>query len=278
MIDGDRVFYHYLQKDLRRSDIWIFQMLAARLVVALGIWLHPSIYAQLPVLLPFAVRDPEARGNKSKGILDQWGSPNQDGLFRDDNSLVKGLPRSLLVQSPGRLYKSRRIGNGFVASHVWREVGPSLLAARDKHLFSFVPNLIWLPGQVAALTDREGSFVQTYVQAIAHHVYRPVAVRDSVREIVESLWERLPVPAGVPEEGLPNEEDLNFFLPSNRWLSGRVRTISAIIRGLESSLNGTVFAGKMVSARYADGLAKLGRPIRQRLFDDLRAYLAELGA
>src|SRR5579859_7420677 len=106
-------------------------------------------------------------------------------------------------------------------------------------------NLVWLPGQVAALTDREGSFVQTYVQAIARHIYRPVPVRDSVRELVDSLWERLPKPMGVPEEGLPRVEDLNFFVPSDRWISGRVAAIVTVIRGLDSSLGGTALAGKV---------------------------------
>ena len=74
-VDGDRLFYHFLQKELLQSDIWLFQMLIARLITSLGIWLHPDVYERLPVMLPFAVRDPLSRGNKAQGIVDQWGSP-----------------------------------------------------------------------------------------------------------------------------------------------------------------------------------------------------------
>ena len=36
-IDGKRLFYHYLQKDLQENDVWLFQMFTARLVVALHV-------------------------------------------------------------------------------------------------------------------------------------------------------------------------------------------------------------------------------------------------
>ena len=41
-LDAARLFYHYLQKELLQNDIWLFQMLTARLVAALGIWLDPA--------------------------------------------------------------------------------------------------------------------------------------------------------------------------------------------------------------------------------------------
>ena len=40
-LDGSEVLYGYLQHELLRSDVWLFQMLAARLIVGLGIWLEP---------------------------------------------------------------------------------------------------------------------------------------------------------------------------------------------------------------------------------------------
>jgi hypothetical protein len=57
-VDGNHILYHFLEKDLRERDIWLFQMLAARLFTALGIWFNPKTYAVCPVLLPFVVRDP----------------------------------------------------------------------------------------------------------------------------------------------------------------------------------------------------------------------------
>lgn len=60
-IDGEHILHHYLQKNLRERDVWLFQMLTARLMAELGIWLDPAIYQRFPILLPFAVRDPSCR-------------------------------------------------------------------------------------------------------------------------------------------------------------------------------------------------------------------------
>jgi hypothetical protein len=69
------------------------------------------------------------------------------------------------------------MGTSFVASHVWRELVPSGQASRERATYSFVPNLVWLPAQVSKLSDREGSFVQTYLQALSWKIWSyPVSV------------------------------------------------------------------------------------------------------
>ena len=163
-VDGNNILYHYLQKDLYESDVWLFQMLSAKLVASLGIWFHPETYQQLPIILPFVVRDPSCRKRK-ENETEAWGSPNDMGYLRDDNSLVKSLPKSLQIISPKQfLYQEKKIGNGFVASHVWRKINNSVvdadLASRDPLLNTFIPNLVWLPAQVSKLSDREGDFTQ----------------------------------------------------------------------------------------------------------------------
>ncbi len=35
-VDGSHILYHYLQKNLLTEDIWLFQMLLARLVTSQG--------------------------------------------------------------------------------------------------------------------------------------------------------------------------------------------------------------------------------------------------
>ncbi len=47
-VDGGNVLYHYLQKTLQEEDIWLFQMLVAKLIVALGVWFPPHVYASFP--------------------------------------------------------------------------------------------------------------------------------------------------------------------------------------------------------------------------------------
>jgi len=176
-IDGENVLYHYLQKDLLIKDVWLFQMLAAKLVASLGIWFHPDIYKKIPVLLPYARRDATCRKNCNKNRIEEWGSPDKNGFFRDDNSLIKNIPKRLIIKSSLKdIYDTRKIGSGFVACHIWRTLNVQgrkktrILAAQNPLTYSFIPNLVWLPRQVAKLTDREGSFTQLYLQAVAYKI------------------------------------------------------------------------------------------------------------
>ena len=112
---------------------------------------------------PAAVCRPRSRESREQGegLPDQWGAPDEQARFRDDNSLVKSLPRSLEIENAHNLLLHRRpLGTGFVASHAWRQLAPSGAAARNPATYSFVPNLVWLPLQVSKLTDREGHFVR----------------------------------------------------------------------------------------------------------------------
>lgn len=272
-INGNRLFYHFLQKELFERDVWLFQMFTTRLVVALGIWLHPSIYRDLPLLVPYAVRDPHSRGNKKLRLADSWGSPNAQGYFRDDNSLVKRVPSTLRVASSSPLYSGKRIGTGFVAAHVWQRFADGARAARHPLTYSFVPNLVWLPSEVAALTDRHESFVQTYMQAIAVKIYRSEDVQDPFRPIVDEAWNLLPMPTGVPEQGLPSLDELNFFQPTETWLRMRLKKIRVVSDALSAVLDGTPLAGKVISDRYSTGLNKMGRREAKELKHHLEMLL-----
>jgi hypothetical protein len=108
--------------------------------------------------VPYAVRDPHARkDHPRKGAPDEWGKPFPNGLFRDDNSLIKGIPRSLRINGVNPRFNDARIGRGFVAAHVFpRLVGSRRkLSVRDPLTYSFVPNLVWLPSELAKLTDHD---------------------------------------------------------------------------------------------------------------------------
>jgi hypothetical protein len=278
-IDGDNVLYHYLQKDLLVTDIWLFQMLLARLIVSLGIWMSPRVYQRMPLLVPFAVRDPSCRGNPEKGLPDQWGAPNADGVFRDDNSLVKNIPKSLVIVSEKNgYYANGTIAKGFVASHVWRQLQSATLASRERWTYSFVPNLVWLPTQVSKLSDREGSFVQTYLQAVSVKIYRDTPVAAPIRPIVESAWQRLPLPVGIPQQGLPDVANLNFFEPETSWFDRRIKTVRSVVEGLELVTSGQAQAQKIFSSRYTAGLPSVAPAKVQILLQLLAEYLAAVEA
>jgi hypothetical protein len=277
-LDGGAVLYGYLQHELLSSDVWLFQMLTARLIVGLGVWLGPEIYARHPLLRPHAVRDPAARGNAARGMPDEWGAPNGEGLFRDDNSLIKRMPYSLTVRAPrNRRYNGARLERGFVASHVWRTLeGDGGLASRNRLTYSFVPNLVWLPREISMLTDREGSFVQEYIQAISLKLYRRLPVSDALRPLVEESWSLLPEPRGVPSEGLPDVSELNIFVPTERFFGTRRRDLERVIEALRLLRQGGHLTGKVVASRYGAGLSKLSRRDVGKLERTLDTYRAAL--
>ncbi|MCB0857336.1 MAG: hypothetical protein KDB57_04345 [Solirubrobacterales bacterium] len=273
-LDGRSVLYGYLQGELLRSDVWLFQMLVARLVVGLGVWASPEIYARYPLLRPYAVRDPKCRGNKKKGIPDQWGSPNKKGFFRDDNSLVKRLPYSLPLSAPkNSAYDGALVSKGFVASHIWRILkGENGLASRHWMTYSFVPNLVWLPAEVSKLTDREGSFVQAYVQALSIKIYRNAQISPELEPLVEEIWDLLPTPTGIPSEGLPDPNELNYFVPDDAFFSRRIKDLHAVMAALELVRERRPLKGKVVAKRYSQGLSDVSLSNLEALSENLSTY------
>jgi hypothetical protein len=136
-----------------------------------------------------------------------------------------------------------------------------------------VPNLVWLPSEVAALTDRHGAFVQAYTQALAVKIYRDQEVSSSLRPIVEKAWDMLPTPENVPAQGLPNVGDLNFFVPTEQWMRSRLKIIASVKAAFEAIAAGAPPDGKVVSSRYAEGLKKLPASSASGLRDHLAALL-----
>jgi hypothetical protein len=110
--DGDNLLYRLLSDLIKQggsNSHWLIE----HIVADCSVWWDPKVYAECPVLLPWAVRDPDSRGKKSKGLPDVWGSPNSAGYFRDDNSLVKGLVKALSVRGPANGYMTgQRLGLG----------------------------------------------------------------------------------------------------------------------------------------------------------------------
>jgi hypothetical protein len=224
-------------------------------------------------MLPFAVRDPACRGSKAKGIPDQWGAPSDDGYFRDDNSLVKSLPRSLMISnSSNALVDGRYVGTSFVASHVWRLLAGGGPASRNVLTYSFAPNLVWLPTQVSKLTDREGSFVQSYLQALSIRIYRDVALTPKLTRIVQPIWDTLELRPEAADFPLPVPSALNYFQTTPDWIDRRSRTLALVLAGLEDIGETGKPRNKVISTRYTSGLSGISEPRRKSLVSWLRKY------
>jgi len=270
-IDGDNILYHYFDKNIFRKENQFAMELLERLLGDLSIWLPHNFYRRLPIMLPYVVRDPSCRKRK-KVETEEWGSANNQGFLRDDNSLIKGIVNSFIVQSQKiKSYDGLRKGKGFVASHIWRIVkirNNELISSRHHMLNSFVPNIVWLPRQIAKLTDREGSLPQKMLQAISHEIYDGI---DMPKEIL-NLWNYLPQPKEYRSLEI-NLEELNFFEVKEKWLNRR-------IKGLMSEMDRIIsleetYAPKMKKikcSRYCPSLVKIPMNKRRLLNEWLVKY------
>lgn len=269
VVHGDDLLYRFFQNALKKEPE-LFAKVPRMMLEAMGIWFPRKTYRVFPVLLPWVVRDASCRGNKLKGIPDMWGAPNGTGYCRDDNSLVKALPRSFSVCSPalGNL-NGARMGNEFVASHVWREVKGDALASRNPLLNSFIPNLVWLPSQVAKLTDREGEIVQRTLQSMAYAIYRDAPVDSLLVDVVEAAWSMIPEPEPIDIA----DSDINWFAVTDRFLTTRTSRLGEAIDVLETLAAGGPIPPSNLPSRYVAGLPQVTEMARVALLADLRRYL-----
>jgi hypothetical protein len=194
---------------------------------------------------------------------------NAAGYLRDDNSLVKSPPRSLSVRGPSTSHLHRaRMGNEFVASHIWQILDHVDLASRVPLLNSFVPNLVWLPAQIAKLTDREGGIVQRTLQAMSRSIYESAPVQYSVQDVVREAWALLP-PSAVETPSL-ELANLNWFESTPNFLARRVARLNEVVAALETLESGGVLTKKIVTSRYTTGLPTVAAEKRQMLLASLR--------
>jgi hypothetical protein len=270
IIHGDDLLYRFFQEALR-SNPELFSAVPQLLITTIALWLPLDVYERWPVLLPWVVRDPRCRGNPRRGIADEWSAPDESGFLRDDNSLIKSLPRALRVKGPkGSHVHGARIGNEFVASHVWRVITNEQLASRVPLLNSFAPNLVWLPGQVAKLTDREGGIVQQTLQAMSYEIYRRAPVAPHLADVVEEAWALIPRSTLTPKPF--RLEDLNWFEATERFYRTRSARLAAVMDALNATERGFPIRERVVTTRYAAGLPFVSAAARSKLKEFLQRF------
>ena len=171
-----------------------FEDLTERLLVRMSIWWSADAYRLMPVMTPWCVRDRSCRYDQGP---EEWGAPREDGYLRDDNSIIKKLPLPVTVTAPPNHPYHGRCWWGFTACHIWRELPGGAIAGEDPWLYSFMPNLVWLPSWLAPLTDRHESHVQELLQRVSYQRYRRAPVEPAVAAYAEHGWSRL----GEPRAG-----------------------------------------------------------------------------
>ena len=232
-VNGENILYHYIQKNILDSDeISDFQKkLIEHFIIDLSIWIPINLYKENPVLIPYVIRDSSCRNKNPLTGKHEWGMANEKGFIRDDNSLIKGIFKSCPIDSPKIIqYNKQYLGNGFVASHIWRKINKTdKLASTLPFTNSFIPNLVWLPKQISKLTDRENSYAQKLLQTLSHKIYRDVNNDDYTNKI----WSYLP----NPEIDIKiDKSKLNFFEISDSWLESRLKKLKKEIDNILNTI------------------------------------------
>lgn len=234
-----------------------------------GIWIDPRIYGWRPHLVPFAVRDGRSRSKAAHDGQETWGAPDAQGYFRDDNSLIKNWVKSIAIRGPHPTLDGTRLGNGYVACHVWRAVADGRMLHADPLLNSFVPNLVWLPRPLARLSDRVGSYTQRLLQVMARRLYADVPFEGRLAEHVRSSWSRLPPPDDEP--ALP-DVPVSLFAYDARVLRRAHSSLCDTLTGIRA-----IHAGqsprKVYSRRYGPGLHALEPATLAELIRFLEPYV-----
>ena len=268
-INGQNVLYHYIQKNLVRNDSDLSKELLKRFLLDMSIWIPPSFYRRLPIILPYVVRDSSCR-ERPIGE-DQWGMADKSGFLRDDNSLIKGIPRSFIVESSQvEYYDGIKMGNGFVASHIWGKIminSNQYFSSRLPELNSFIPNLTWLPVQLSKLTDREDSFAQRFLQAVSYKIYNKIAMPESISKI----WNNLPFPSEFKNLDIDISK-ITFFKVPEEWLEKHIDNLIYEIDLIRSATKNNSTNAKIKCHRYLPSLVQLSAKERAGLNKWLSDY------
>ena len=232
-----------------------------QLVIESAIGFDMKIYATIPILRPYAIRDRSKRGGKNK--VEGWGTPTLDGYFCDDNSLIKRLPQRLTIRSDDPRFNGRRVAAGWTACHAWRTISDGRQASRYGSLNSFVPVLTWVPTALARATDIEGSAPQSLLKSFAF-AYKRTRPPDATRPYISRRWQLL------DSAELSPVETTHRFAYDEGFVRNRVTSIYKVSVALSDVTQPSLV--KTLSSRYTTGLRSLDPKRAQRLSAALRSY------
>jgi len=265
---------HFLNSIKRLGFTCLEEISESQLVeIALRFAIWPSVatYSATPWFAPFAIRrsrvrvEPNAPGPKR----DLWGLPTEDGYFSDDNSLIKSLVLKRPLSPDTNPYGNLPITRGVVCCHIWAGTTSKPL------LFSFLPNLVWLPKSLATYSDAHSSAEPHLI----HHALKQVSI-ERYRRVqskcrVEQAWQLLDTPSPVK---------LNRSIDTEINDGGRIedlvnKRINRMIHFLEATLSPDSEMPPRFSKRYhagiGNGIDKSVWPIQKWLSVDTRLKLLE---
>ena len=157
-------------------------------------------------------------------------------LFVDDNSMIKNYAQGKVVSSKKiQYYDGKKISEGFWACHIWDRLEDETLTNTDNSLFSFIPNIVWLPKELSRLTDHV-PIVKDVLKQLSVHIYGQLRMpNQALQSIVDESWEKLSnsrYNQVIPKSALPAIDDFNTMIIPDRTISRKVRKLKKYTKGL----------------------------------------------
>jgi hypothetical protein len=247
--DADHQLVEFLRLTYGRDINALSEDEVIDLIIRFAIWPVTDSYINAPWVARFAVRrqrhrtDERAPGEKR----DLWGMPDEMGFFADDNSLLKSAYKNLDITGLQNPYKTAKLSTGLVCCHIWSGT------TSDPLLFSFLPNLVWLPKSLARFTDvykeRDIHRVHYVMQELSYRRYRELEANVG-NDDCRRAWSKLVRPL------IELADDIHFTeMKSEPSLSSRVRTrhlrLSTV---LEAAISEVPEGHRRFSKRYHLGV------------------------
>ena len=184
--DSKRSFKEFLNFIVKNQNLDIIQKYIIDLVQNYSIWLSPEFYHSIPIFLPYSVRERTSWQYRQKNLNgDNWGSANNKGYVIDDNSDIKDFIRNANIIN-NRFSDNQKPSTGFIACHIWPNT------TSNPRLYSFIPNIVWLPRPIAKLSDDQSSFLSQILKIISLELYRDININNyELKQIVKNSWSLL---------------------------------------------------------------------------------------
>lgn len=244
-INADVIFQKYLEANYKKHVDELSEDEVVELILKFGIWMSIDSYIKAPWIARYALRKIRNRSDdRVSGIKqDLWGLPTEEGFFTDDNSLIKGTYRRMKTFGKNNPYGDQAIDDGFVCCHVWADT------TKDPLLFSFVPNLIWLPKSLSKFTDdlteKPPHKIHYILQNYSILRFKSAVVETGLSD-VQLAWSKL------PGNQIGPLSDMNFteFISEPNFsnlVSMRHQKLLAFLRAAQA---GEPYKHQRFSARY----------------------------
>jgi len=247
-------FKNFIKSNDEKSAI---QKYLIEIIQKLSIWLEPDFYTELPIIFPYSVRGRFSSVERKNDKKDNWGAANNNGFVIDDNSMIKDYIRYKTVKN-GIYYSGKKPRKGFTACHIWPET------TANHKLFSFVPNLCWLPSPIAGLSDDQTSLFSQMLKIISYELYKNVELKSSkMHTIVEQNWRLLFDICNIDSK-LKIEIDRNRISYSDQTIKRKEKVIANIRKILDyinlhstKNIDQQNFEKKLLHTRYKKSLFEL---------------------